>query len=103
MFRVLRVSGTMRKAGEEAVRRARREIVRVKDGEGVAVSNLFAGIQDGNVDTTGEGNKGQGTQEEEQLTNPSIDSLGTYIDDSSDDNEHTETRRKTPRSRSRNS
>lgn len=30
MFRVLRVSGTMRKAEEEAIRRARREIVRVR-------------------------------------------------------------------------
>lgn len=100
MFRVLRVSGTMRKAGEEAVRRARREIVRVKDGEGVTVNNLLAGIQDGNDDTAGEGNKRQGTQEE-QLANQSIDSLG--LDDSSDDNEHAETRRKNPRARSRNS
>ncbi|KAJ5828249.1 uncharacterized protein N7525_006502 [Penicillium rubens] len=33
VFRVLRVSGTMRKAEEEAIRRARREIVRVKDAE----------------------------------------------------------------------
>lgn len=30
VFRVLRVSGTMRKAEEEAIRRARREIVRVR-------------------------------------------------------------------------
>ncbi|KAJ5559095.1 hypothetical protein N7535_009040 [Penicillium sp. DV-2018c] len=33
VFRVLRVSGTMRKAEEEAIRRARREIVRVKEAE----------------------------------------------------------------------
>lgn len=33
VFRVIRVSGTMRKAEEEAIRRARREIVRVKDAE----------------------------------------------------------------------
>jgi len=91
VFRVLRVSGTMRKAGEEAVRRARREIVRVKDGEGVAVSSLLAGIQDGNDNTAGDGSKRQGTQEEEQLANASIDSLS--MDDSSDDNEHPEIRR----------
>ncbi|KAJ5690772.1 hypothetical protein N7462_005164 [Penicillium macrosclerotiorum] len=33
VFRVLRVSGTMRKAEEEAIRRARREIVRVRGME----------------------------------------------------------------------
>jgi ribonuclease P/MRP protein subunit POP5 len=33
VFRVIRVSGTMRKAEEEAIRRARREIVRVKEAE----------------------------------------------------------------------
>lgn len=33
VFRVIRVSGTMRKAEEEAIRRARREIVRVKAAE----------------------------------------------------------------------
>ncbi|OXV08930.1 hypothetical protein Egran_03310 [Elaphomyces granulatus] len=101
VFRVLRVSGTMRKAGEEAVRRARREIVRVKNGEGVAVSSLLVGIQDGNGDTAGEGNESQGTQEEEQLAKTSPDSLS--IDDSSDDNEQPETRRrKPPRAGSRN-
>lgn len=33
VFRVLRVSGTMKKAEEEAIRRARREIVRVRGVE----------------------------------------------------------------------
>jgi len=96
VFRVLRVSGTMRKAGEEAVRRARREIVRVKNGEGDAVSSLFVGIQDGNGDTAGEGNESQGTQEEEQLAKTSTDSLS--IDDSSD-SEQPETRRRKTTSR----
>lgn len=38
VFRVVRVSGTMRKAEEEAIRRARREIVRV---QGVEEEGVF--------------------------------------------------------------
>ncbi|THC98655.1 hypothetical protein EYZ11_001858 [Aspergillus tanneri] len=37
VFRVIRVSGTMRKAEEEAIRRARKEIVRLRDTEEVGV------------------------------------------------------------------
>lgn len=49
MFRVIRVSGTMRKAEEEAIRRARREIVRVKDAEEKGVlGDLIGGIAAGN-------------------------------------------------------
>ncbi|KAJ5249895.1 hypothetical protein N7489_000305 [Penicillium chrysogenum] len=43
VFRVLRVSGTMRKAEEEAIRRARREIVRVKDAEEKGVLGELVG------------------------------------------------------------
>ncbi|EPS32960.1 hypothetical protein POX_d04890 [Penicillium oxalicum] len=48
VFRVLRVSGTMRKAEEEAIRRARREIVRVRgmEEEGV-LGDLISGAEKG--------------------------------------------------------
>ena len=47
VFRVIRVSGTMRKAEEEAIRRARREIVRVKDAEERGVLGGLVGVGDG--------------------------------------------------------
>ncbi|GLI79039.1 RNA-binding protein pop5 [Penicillium ochrochloron] len=48
VFRVLRVSGTMRKAEEEAIRRARREIVRVRGLEERGVlGDLISGVQSG--------------------------------------------------------
>lgn len=40
VIRVVRVSGTMRKAEEEAIRRARREVVRVRGVEGGLVDGL---------------------------------------------------------------
>lgn len=51
VFRVIRVSGTMRKAEEEAIRRGRREIARVRGvKEGVVLGGLF-----GAGDATGVG------------------------------------------------
>ena len=58
VFRVIRVSGTMRKAEEEAIRRGRREIARVKGAkEGIVLGGLFgagndidAGVGVGDVD-----------------------------------------------------
>lgn len=48
VFRVLRVSGTMRKAEEEAIRRARREIVRVRGVEEKGVlGDLISGVERG--------------------------------------------------------
>lgn len=48
VFRVLRVSGTMRKAEEEAIRRARREIVRIRGVEEKGVlGDLISGADDG--------------------------------------------------------
>ncbi|KAF7717543.1 Uncharacterized protein PECM_002257 [Penicillium ucsense] len=48
VFRVLRVSGTMRKAEEEAIRRARREIVRVRGLEEKSVlGDLIVGAERG--------------------------------------------------------
>lgn len=44
VFRVLRVSGTMRKAEEEAIRRARREIVRAR---GVEESSVLGDLVSG--------------------------------------------------------
>lgn len=45
VFRVLRVSGTMRRAEEEAIRRARREIVRVRGVEEKGVlGDLLGGV-----------------------------------------------------------
>lgn len=44
VFRVVRVSGTMRKAEEEAIRRARREIGRTKrENNGSVLEGLFGG------------------------------------------------------------
>lgn len=43
VFHVLRVSGTMRKAEEEAIRRARREIVRVRGLEEAGVLGDLVG------------------------------------------------------------
>lgn len=44
VFRVVRVSGTMRKAEEEAIRRARREIGRTKrENNGGVLEGLFGG------------------------------------------------------------
>ncbi|KAL4961756.1 Rpp14/Pop5 family protein [Aspergillus stella-maris] len=46
VFRVVRVSGTIRKAEEEAVRRARREIVRLRGAEEVGVlGGLVGGLE----------------------------------------------------------
>lgn len=53
VFRVVRVSGTIRKAEEEAIRRGRREVVRargvVEDGVVLGVVGDKAGGDDGNV------------------------------------------------------
>lgn len=57
VFRVLRVSGTMRKAEEEAIRRARREIVRVRGLEEAGVLGDLVGSNSGMV-VVDEGNKG---------------------------------------------
>ncbi|CAI7568891.1 unnamed protein product [Penicillium pancosmium] len=47
VFRVLRVSGTMKKAEEEAIRRARREIVRIRSVEEKGVlGDLISGAED---------------------------------------------------------
>lgn len=58
VFRVIRVSGTMRKAEEEAIRRGRREVARVRGvKEGVVLGGLFgagddigAGVEDVGMD-----------------------------------------------------
>lgn len=52
VFRVIRVSGTMRKAEEEAIRRGRREVARVRGvKEGVVLGGLFgAGVEDVDMD-----------------------------------------------------
>ncbi|BCS04252.1 Rpp14/Pop5 family protein [Aspergillus luchuensis] len=61
VFRVIRVSGTMRKAEEEAIRRARREIVRLREAEESGVlEGLLGGLVDvgGEVSTPGTGGEG---------------------------------------------
>lgn len=50
VFRVLRVSGTMRKAEEEAIRRARREIVRARGLEEESVLGDLVGAAGGVLD-----------------------------------------------------
>ncbi|OJJ77480.1 hypothetical protein ASPBRDRAFT_112899 [Aspergillus brasiliensis CBS 101740] len=52
VFRVIRVSGTMRKAEEEAIRRARREIVRLREAEETGVlEGLLGGLVDAQEST----------------------------------------------------
>lgn len=54
VFRVVRVSGTMRKAEEEAIRRARREIGRArKENDGV-FEGLFGGRDGGAAAVVGD-------------------------------------------------
>lgn len=57
VFRVVRVSGTMRKAEEEAIRRARREIVRVRGMEEKGVLGDLIGGADGGISKTGKGER----------------------------------------------
>jgi ribonuclease P/MRP protein subunit POP5 len=47
VFRVVRVSGTMRKAEEEAIRRARREVLRTKGAVKQGLDGLLGGIIQG--------------------------------------------------------
>ncbi|KAL4800724.1 Rpp14/Pop5 family-domain-containing protein [Aspergillus venezuelensis] len=56
VFRVVRVSGTIRKAEEEAVRRARREIVRLRGAEEV---DVLGGLV-GGLERAAEGGSGMG-------------------------------------------
>ncbi|KAL4952677.1 Rpp14/Pop5 family-domain-containing protein [Aspergillus filifer] len=56
VFRVVRVSGTIRKAEEEAVRRARREIVRLREAEEVGVLGGLVG----GLERAAEGGSGMG-------------------------------------------
>ncbi|KAL1852603.1 RNA-binding protein pop5 [Paecilomyces lecythidis] len=64
VFRVVRVSGTMRKAEEEAIRRARREVVRMRKGEEDSV--LDFGMGNPNLSVDGEGVVGSEDEEEEE-------------------------------------
>ncbi|KAK2810994.1 hypothetical protein FQN50_002587 [Emmonsiellopsis sp. PD_5] len=69
LFRVVRVSGTMRKAEEEAIGRARREVVRMARG-GVGVEGRFGGeveVEDVDVDVDVDmvGEDGEGSEGDE--------------------------------------
>ncbi|PYH42299.1 Rpp14/Pop5 family protein, partial [Aspergillus saccharolyticus JOP 1030-1] len=62
VFRVIRVSGTMRKAEEEAIRRARREVLRLKGGgEGDVLEGVLGGLVGGGGSVKG-GKKGGGSE-----------------------------------------
>lgn len=69
MFRVIRVSGTMRKAEEEAIRRARREIVKMRRGEEVGVLGGLVGaaVDEREVGVGVFGGEGEDEDEEENL------------------------------------
>ncbi|KKK12415.1 hypothetical protein ARAM_002333 [Aspergillus rambellii] len=55
VFRVVKVSGTIRKAEEEAIRRARREIVRLRGAEEVGVlEGLIGGLETQTNDSSGQ-------------------------------------------------
>ncbi|RWQ92033.1 Rpp14/Pop5 family-domain-containing protein [Paecilomyces variotii] len=74
VFRVVRVSGTMRKAEEEAIRRARREVVRMRKGEEDSVFDFGRGdVDGGNV----VGSEDEEDEEEEE-------DLGMGMEDESD-------------------
>ncbi|KAJ9292735.1 hypothetical protein DTO271G3_8434 [Paecilomyces variotii] len=73
VFRVVRVSGTMRKAEEEAIRRARREVVRLRKGEEDSVFDFGRGDVDVDV-----GRVVGGDDEEDE------EELGMGMEDESD-------------------
>ncbi|KAJ9193531.1 hypothetical protein DTO207G8_2476 [Paecilomyces variotii] len=73
VFRVVRVSGTMRKAEEEAIRRARREVVRMRKGEEDSVFD-FGGRGDVDVGNV------VGSEDEEDEE----EDLGMGMEDESD-------------------
>ncbi|KAL2222251.1 Rpp14 family [Thermoascus aurantiacus ATCC 26904] len=74
VFRVLRVSGTMRKAEEEAIRRARREIVRMRRGEEV-------GVLGGLVGAVGAGAGAEAVVDDEERA---MDDVGVLEDEEED-------------------
>jgi ribonuclease P/MRP protein subunit POP5 len=59
VFRVVRVSGTMRKSEEEAIRRARRAILRMKQDEDEGVWNVLLGADGGRSHTSGPRGSGE--------------------------------------------
>ncbi|KAK2788834.1 hypothetical protein FQN53_003021 [Emmonsiellopsis sp. PD_33] len=67
LFRVVRVSGTMRKAEEEAIGRARREVVRMaRGGVVVGVEGRLGGeVEVEDVDVGVEGEDGEGSDGDE--------------------------------------
>ncbi|KAI9039568.1 Rpp14/Pop5 family protein [Aspergillus affinis] len=65
VFRVIRVSGTMRKAEEEAIRRARREILRVRQTEEVGVlGDLVCGLAEDDAGAAVMGDEGDNNDED---------------------------------------
>ncbi|KKA24068.1 Rpp14 family [Rasamsonia emersonii CBS 393.64] len=79
VFRVVRVSGTMRKAEEEAIRRARREILRAKKEQ-------ETGVLDGLVGSTGSSstNTATGAAHRKQPDNDPI-AFAMDVDDEDDE------------------
>lgn len=70
MFRVVRVSGTMKKAEQEAIRRARMDVVRLtsewKKGGKDVLENMFGGGADsGGVVATGIESEGEDEEDDE--------------------------------------
>lgn len=87
VFRVLRVSGTMRKAEEEAIRRARREIVRVRGVEESGVlGDLVSGS--GSVEVDGKADRegvGRGRVPVMENVMDESEDEGMLVDDDDDD------------------
>ncbi|RAL15766.1 Rpp14/Pop5 family protein [Aspergillus homomorphus CBS 101889] len=67
VFRVIRVSGTMRKAEEEAIRRARREVLKVRGGgeDALGVLGALVGFESGSGSGSGSVGLGDGDANEE--------------------------------------
>lgn len=85
VFRVLRVSGTMRKAEEEAIRRARREIVRVRGLEEAGVLGDLVGSSGVVVDEDKKGGR-RARANMETIMDGSEDE-GMLIDEEEEDDE----------------
>ena len=89
VFRVLRVSGTMRKAEEEAIRRARREIVRVRGVEEKGVLGDLLGGMKGEGTNLGKGERVPRVHPvvSSVMDNSEDDGTSVFDDDENDDDD----------------
>lgn len=88
VFRIARVSGTMRKAEEEAIRRARRAIVRMKqESEEVAWKGWFGAAGGGSKGGVGGAEERDSGEGDDAAFNMDVDSGGEDEDEDDDGDE----------------